>query len=463
MRLKKKGTNSEISLFAMWKRCFSRPLSSLSSLSSLGSKAWAPLTRRGTSNGAPSLVDMHDLDPRTFLIVEVKRDRPGVLGEILELFTRSAINMTHIESRFKSFARDGPSFHIDFQGSLKDMEVLDLMKAIKSLPGVYDVSAQEPREVPWFPMNIRELDLTTDTLDGGTELINEDHPGFHDPVYRDRRTEIVSMAKSYRHGDKLPRVRYTEQETKTWQAVYERLHALHDKWACREYREMLPQMEKYCGYAVNNIPQLPDISDFLQQRTGFTLRPISGLLSARDFLNALAFRVSWMALVSFFFINLGCPEEQLCSRCFYFNGLAPALALGSPEFRSPGPEGSDAQEEVLAEQIALRDGKDGEADESKDHHAQTMGFSSFQDIQDRFPRPVPTFLLCVVTLQICIFCFTLVANGGPEDMSSGSIGPSYDTLYRCGGLQLQGQKQGFYAEDLPARWSRSPGLQPVAL
>ena len=237
------------------------------------------------------LVDLHELDPRTFLIVEAKRDRPGVLGEILELFTRSAINMTHIESRFKSFARDGPSFHIDFQGSLKEMEVQELMKAIKSLPGVYDVSAQEPREVPWFPMNIRELDLTVDTLDGGTELINQDHPGFHDPVYRERRTEIVSMAKSYKHGEKLPRVKYTEQETATWQAVYERLHALHEKWACREYREMLPQMEKYCGYAVNNIPQLPDISDFLQQRTGFTLRPISGLLSARDFLNALAFRV----------------------------------------------------------------------------------------------------------------------------------------------------------------------------
>ncbi|CAJ1393868.1 unnamed protein product [Effrenium voratum] len=235
--------------------------------------------------------DLQELDPRTFLIVDVRQDKPGVLGEICELFTRSSINMTHIESRFKSFARDGPSFHIDFQGRLEDSEVQSLMKDIKVLPGVYDVSAQRPRDVPWFPLNIRELDLTIDTLDGGTALINKDHPGFNDPAYRDRRTEIVSLAKAYRHGDKLPRIQYTDKETATWQAVYERLTALHEKWACTEYREMLPQMEKYCGYAPNNIPQLGDISDFLQQRTGFTLRPISGLLSARDFLNALAFRV----------------------------------------------------------------------------------------------------------------------------------------------------------------------------
>ena len=37
------------------------------------------------------------------------------------------------------------------------------------------------------------------------------------------------------------------------------------------------------------------------------------------------------------------PEEQLCSRCFYFNALAPALAL-SAEGRSPEP-----QEEVGAD------------------------------------------------------------------------------------------------------------------
>ena len=31
--------------------------------------------------------------------------------------------------------------------------------------------------MPWFPVNIRDLDLSIDTLDGGTALINEDPYG----------------------------------------------------------------------------------------------------------------------------------------------------------------------------------------------------------------------------------------------------------------------------------------------
>ncbi|OLQ09705.1 Phenylalanine-4-hydroxylase [Symbiodinium microadriaticum] len=185
--------------------------------------------------------DVQEFDPLSFIIVE-------------------DINLTHIESRLKSFTRgDGPSFHIDFQGPVEEIKVLS---------GVYSVEAMAPREALGFPLNIRDLDLTVDTLDGGSALINEDHPGFSDAEYRDRRDRIVQLAKAYRHGDRLPFIEYTDKEISTWQAVYERLQDCHAKWACTEYREMLQQMEKYCGCGLR-VWRLADISDFLQQRTGF--------------------------------------------------------------------------------------------------------------------------------------------------------------------------------------------------
>lgn len=217
------------------------------------------------------------------------RDEPGALLRAIKCFESHRVNMTHIESRLKSFRHSSPTFHIDFEGRTSDENVQKLLENLRE--HCQSVSVMYDRPVPWFPTNIRDLDLTRDTLDAGTGLINEKHPGFNDPEYRARRDELAQSAKNYRHGERIPAVPYNDREVQTWGIVYERLKAQHAKFACKEFLASMDLMERNCGYAQNNIPQLADISDYLQQRTGFTLRPVQGLLSARDFLNALAFRV----------------------------------------------------------------------------------------------------------------------------------------------------------------------------
>jgi tryptophan 5-monooxygenase len=92
-------------------------------------------------------------------------------------------------------------------------------------------------------------------------------------------------------------------------AVFRNLNKLYPTHACNEYLANWPLLREKCGFRYiqknllfifenflflsreDNIPQLEDISRFLRERTGFTLRPVAGYLSPRDFLYGLAFRV----------------------------------------------------------------------------------------------------------------------------------------------------------------------------
>jgi len=73
--------------------------------------------------------------------------------------------------------------------------------------------------------------------------------------------------------------------------VYNNLKVLYPTHACEEYLRSIKVLEEKMGFGPDSIPQLEDINVYLKQLSGFQIRPVMGLLSLRDFMAALAFRV----------------------------------------------------------------------------------------------------------------------------------------------------------------------------
>ncbi|CAK8993973.1 Phenylalanine-4-hydroxylase (PAH) (Phe-4-monooxygenase) (Tryptophan 5-hydroxylase) (TRH) (Tryptophan 5-monooxygenase) [Durusdinium trenchii] len=214
--------------------------------------------------------------------------KPGALEEILRLFWKHDRNLTRIESRPCTFDTTQFEVLVDFEGRSQDADVQRMIEALRLQCA--DAHVSEPRTVPWFPRHVRDLDsFSKKTLDAGADL-ESDHPGFSDKTYRARRQKIVEEAGTYKYGMDIPRVAYSDEENATWGAVYTKLKEFFPKYACKEYLEILGDLEREGGYGPDQIPQLQDVSTFLKDRTGFQLRPVAGLLSARDFLAALAHR-----------------------------------------------------------------------------------------------------------------------------------------------------------------------------
>jgi len=216
----------------------------------------------------------------------------GALAHGLKIFTKYSVNLQHIESR-SSARLPGYEFMVQIDTKVGDVE--SALNEIRKNATYFQIIATDYKDtsdsVPWFPVNIKDLDkFANQILSYGSEL-DSDHPGFTDPVYRARRKEFADIAFNYKHGTPIPTVEYTDQEKKTWGMVYNRLTKLYKTHACYEHNHVFPLLEENCGYNENNIPQLQTVSDFLKSTTGFSLRPVAGLLSSRDFLAGLAFRV----------------------------------------------------------------------------------------------------------------------------------------------------------------------------
>ncbi|XP_061611422.1 tryptophan 5-hydroxylase 1-like isoform X1 [Phyllopteryx taeniolatus] len=229
------------------------------------------------------------------------KNEVGGLVKALRTFQEKHVNLVHIESR-KSKRRNS-DFEIFVACDSDHHQLRELTQLLAQHANVVEITSQshagsaaasqrpdDEWDVPWFPKKISDLDLCNQVLMYGSDL-DADHPGFKDIVYRKRRNYFVDLARSYKHGDPIPRADYMSEEVQTWARVFRELNKLYPSHACKEFLKNLPLLAKHCHYKEDNIPQLEDVSRFLKERSGFSVRPVSGYLSPRDFLAGLAFRV----------------------------------------------------------------------------------------------------------------------------------------------------------------------------
>ncbi|KAL4697196.1 hypothetical protein H8959_002894, partial [Pygathrix nigripes] len=233
---------------------------------------------------------------RASLIFSLKNEVGGLI-KALKIFQEKHVNLLHIESR-KSKRRNS-EFEIFVDCDINREQLNDIFHLLKSHTNVLSVNPPDNftvkedgmETVPWFPKKISDLDRCANRVLIFQQIRDGKEEQFRREQYEQRFRGKKIWGMFMESGDPIPKVEFTEEEIKTWGTVFQELNKLYPTHACREYLKNLPLLSKYCGYREDNIPQLEDVSNFLKERTGFSIRPVAGYLSPRDFLSGLAFRV----------------------------------------------------------------------------------------------------------------------------------------------------------------------------
>lgn len=229
---------------------------------------------------------------RAALVVRL-REGMGSLGRILKAIETYHGTVIHLESRPSRDA--GIQFDVLTKIDMSRANLIQLIRALRQTNsfGSVNIIAENSCNVkaPWFPKHASDLDNCNHLMTKYEPDLDMNHPGFADKAYRQRRKEIAEIAFGYRYGDAIPVIDYVDVENATWKAVFTTVKDLLKQHACAEYRTVFAKLEEEKIFVEDRIPQLEDMSNFLRKNTGFTLRPAAGLLTARDFLASLAFRI----------------------------------------------------------------------------------------------------------------------------------------------------------------------------
>ncbi|XP_018570142.1 tyrosine 3-monooxygenase [Anoplophora glabripennis] len=229
---------------------------------------------------------------RAALILRL-REGMNSLSRVLKTIEKYQGVVVHLETRPNQ--KENNQLDALVKIDMTRVNLLQLIKGLRqsgtlehvTLIGEDNISAKNP----WFPRHASELDNCNHLMTKYEPDLDMNHPGFSDKVYRERRKDIAEIAFAYKYGDPIPYIEYTETENKTWNAVFTTVLDLMPKHACAEYRRVFRVLQEEGIFQPNQVPQLEEMSNFMKKCTGFTLRPAAGLLTARDFLASLAFRI----------------------------------------------------------------------------------------------------------------------------------------------------------------------------
>jgi phenylalanine-4-hydroxylase len=112
-----------------------------------------------------------------------------------------------------------------------------------------------------------------------------------DLAYVQRRNKISATGDGYKMGSPIHGVEYYPKETELWGIIWDKLYPKLMEHGCTEYKQRFSRLVDEGFFHRNKIPQLQDLNQFLNKETNWRIKPVSGILNQRDFLNCLAFRI----------------------------------------------------------------------------------------------------------------------------------------------------------------------------
>ncbi|CAD5215741.1 unnamed protein product [Bursaphelenchus xylophilus] len=224
------------------------------------------------------------------VLINSSADSRDVLVSTIQRLLASGVEVEHVETRpdlaepgeLELFAQT-TGYKAQF---IEAFTKLSIEKPVERIV----LKKTEPISDIWYPKHISDLDNCAHVIVKYEPTEDPKHPGYGDKDYIARRAQLNAIANSYKHGQPMPFIEYTEKENETWKQSYSQLKLLRESHTCIEYQRNVQKMEEEGVITLDRIPQLSELNKYVQKRTGFQLRPCGGLLSARDFLASLAFR-----------------------------------------------------------------------------------------------------------------------------------------------------------------------------